>query len=73
MLTEFDRKNIAEYNSEHSLNYYRNYLSWLFNTFKTSESAFRNTLADKLDPLPGMRVLITGVGFGDDIPLILKK
>lgn len=73
MLTEFDRKNIAEYNSEHSLNYYRNYLAWLFNTFKTSESVFRNTLVDKLDPLPGMRVLITGVGFGDDIPLILEK
>lgn len=73
MLTEFDRKNIAEYNSEYSLNYYRNYLAWLFATFKTSESAFRNTLVDKLDPLPGMRVLVTGVGFGDDIPLILEK
>jgi len=67
------KKNIVEYDGDNSLNYYKNYLAWLFETFKTSESSFRNTLVDKLNPLPGMKVLITGVGFGDEIPLILKK
>jgi hypothetical protein len=66
---EFDKihRNESLYDAS-SLNVrYRNFLNWLFLTFNTDESDFRENLFVDLGVIPGMRVLITGIGNGDDL------
>ena len=66
------RRNESLYDAS-SLNIrYRNFLNWLFLTFNTDESEFRKKLFFDLDLTPGMRVLITGIGNGDDLYSLLQ-
>lgn len=69
----FDRDNLQAYNSPHSVEIYRNFLNWLFETFDVRESDFRAELISRLKLAPGMRVLITGCGLGEDIPLVAEQ
>jgi SAM-dependent methyltransferase len=50
---------------------YRNFLDWMFATFRTKEPTFRHDMAHRLGARPGDAVLITGCGLGDDILAIL--
>ena len=60
------------YGPQASAEIYRNYMDWLFQTFDEDQSSFRSSLLSKLKPQEGNKVLITGCGFGDDIPPILN-
>ena len=60
------------YDQENSSEIYRNFLSWLFQTFNESELSFRTNLIEKLKLTGGNKVLVTGCGLGNDIPPILN-
>ena len=71
---EFDeiQRNKSLYDAS-SLNVrYRNFLNWLFLTFNTDEREFRKNLFNDLGVIPGMRLLITGIGNGDDLYSLLQ-
>lgn len=70
-LTVLDQSNLQMYNSENSTEIYRNFLRWLFETFGENEKDFRAALLTELRLKTGMKVLVTGCGLGEDIPLLL--
>jgi ubiquinone/menaquinone biosynthesis C-methylase UbiE len=72
-LTELDRVNLQMYNSENATDIYRNFLTWLFESFDQTENDFRGQLLSNLGLQPGMKILVTGCGLGEDIPLIMAK
>lgn len=70
-LTQLDHANLQMYNSENATDIYRNFLGWLFETFSVTEKEFRQDLLSHLALKRGMKVLITGCGLGEDIPLMM--
>jgi SAM-dependent methyltransferase len=64
---------LAMYDTAAAAEVYRNFLDWLFATFRQDEAAFRAGLAAKLRLAPGDCALVTGCGLGDDIPAILER
>jgi SAM-dependent methyltransferase len=60
------------YDTSSATEIYRNFLSWLFETFQTDEASFRWAMARRLLLSAGQSVLVTGCGLGDDIPAILE-
>ena len=68
-LSAEDTTNRDQYDSERAVEIYRNFLNWLFATFKTRESEFRHTALSILELQPGQRVLITSCGLGEDVEL----
>ena len=56
-----------EYENESSIVYYKNFLKWLFKTFKISEKNFRKDWINYLKLKKGQKVLITSSGLGGDI------
>jgi SAM-dependent methyltransferase len=68
---EAARANLAMYDAEAARATYRNFLDWLFATFREDEGAWRRAMAARLRLTPGMSALVTGCGLGDDIPPIL--
>jgi ubiquinone/menaquinone biosynthesis C-methylase UbiE len=68
-----DKISQTMYKKDDAETVYENFLTWLFETFKEDELAFRNSLVAKLNLKKGDRVLITGCGLGDDINCILPK
>jgi ubiquinone/menaquinone biosynthesis C-methylase UbiE len=73
MLSEGDKISQAMYKKDDAESVYENFLTWLFETFKEDELAFRNSLVEKLNLKEGDRVLVTGCGLGDDVKCILPK
>lgn len=72
---EYDKavkQSLEMYDQENSSEIYRNFLSWLFQTFNESELSFRTNLIEKLKLTGGNKVLVTGCGLGNDIPPILN-
>lgn len=69
---EYDRSNLQMYNSANSVEIYRNFLDWLFQTFGVQEQEFRVEILSHLKLSAGMKVLITGCGLGEDIPIVCK-
>lgn len=65
------KQSLAMYDQKTSVNTYRNFLDWLFQTFDESESFFRARLVERLKLGIGNRVLVTGCGLGDDIQPII--
>ncbi|WP_082605364.1 class I SAM-dependent methyltransferase [Curvibacter sp. PAE-UM] len=70
--SEYDRSNLQMYNSANSVEIYRNFLDWLFQTFNVQEQEFRVEILSHLKLSAGMKVLITGCGLGEDIPIVSK-
>ncbi|QJW84078.1 methyltransferase domain-containing protein [Ramlibacter terrae] len=68
-----DKQTQAMYNSPHASEIYRNFLDWLFTSFAVREDAFRASLVERLRLQPGQRVLVTGCGLGEDLPLIAAQ
>lgn len=66
-LGKLGRKSLDIYDKDFSIDRYRNFLDWLFQTFDEEESSFRRHLVEYLCLKTGDRVLITGCGLGDDI------
>ena len=71
-LASLDNFNLEMYNSKNSTQIYRNFLNWLFETFGENEESFRRNIFKHLKLSSGMKVLITGCGLGEDIPLIIN-
>lgn len=65
-------ENANDYTTQHAANINRNGMRWLFETFSTDNSTLRRRLVSRLNLKPGMRVLVTGAGSGDDIPFIIE-
>ena len=70
---ECDNANLEMYNSQNSTEIYRNFLNWLFETFGEDEKDFRGKSLERLKLSRGMKVLVTGCGLGNDLPLILNS
>jgi ubiquinone/menaquinone biosynthesis C-methylase UbiE len=68
-----DKETQAMYNSPHASDIYRNFLDWLFASFAVREEEFRALLVERLCLQPGQRVLVTGCGLGEDLPLIARE
>lgn len=58
----------SQYDDPAASERYRNFLDWLFESFGTEETVFRQAMIARLGLKSGDRVLITGCGLGDDIP-----
>src|SRR5438477_7326263 len=50
-----------------SIEAYRNFLDWLFQTFNENKTDFRRARIRQLGLKRGVKVLVTGSGTGDDI------
>jgi SAM-dependent methyltransferase len=72
-LGETGKKSLEMYNQAASVQQYRNFLKWLFDTFREDEADFRRRLLQKAKIQPGDRVLITGCGLGDDLPFAVES
>lgn len=72
-LTDLDHANLQMYNSKNATDIYRNFLTWLFESFDQTENDFRHQLISNLGLKQGMKVLVTGCGLGEDISLIMAK
>lgn len=62
-----------EYSVSAAVEMHENALAWLFSTFGGSEDELRRDLISKLYLKKGQRVLVTGVGAGNDLPHIAEK
>ncbi len=60
---EYARKNAAEIHD--------NALRWVFATFKEEETTLRKNLVTRLALTPGMKILVTGAGAGNDLPYLM--
>jgi SAM-dependent methyltransferase len=68
-----DKLNLDAYDSDQSIDVYRNFLEWLFLTFNTNEADFRSQILNPLHLEDGQKVLIVGCGLGEDIPFVIEK
>lgn len=66
------KQSLNMYSQPDSVEQYRNFLDWLFQTFNESESAVRRNLVQELNLQNANRVLVVGCGLGDDIPGIIE-
>jgi len=71
--SDSDTANLEMYNSQSSTEIYRNFLNWLFKTFGEDENNFRAKSLGRLKLSRGMKVLVTGCGLGNDLPLMLNS
>ena len=65
-------ENANEYTCEEAAKIHDNALNWLFATFGVDEATLRNNMLSKLRLKKGQKVLITGVGAGNDLPYLSK-
>ena len=65
-------ENANEYAHEESAEKHDNALRWVLTTFGTDEASLREDLVARLGLKPGDRVLVTGVGAGNDLPYIAR-
>ncbi|MDN8612826.1 class I SAM-dependent methyltransferase [Variovorax ginsengisoli] len=65
-----DVANLKMYDDQSPTERYRNFLRWLFQTFKVSEAEFRTDLLARLKISGGMKVLVIGCGLGEDVAII---
>ena len=63
----FDKFNKEMYDTSLSVDIYRNFLNWLFATFKVDEFDFRKSCIEQLGDIKGKNVLITSCGLGEDV------
>ena len=65
--TDEIKANETKYHTNNLNERYKNFLNWLFKTFKVEEKTFRQNMFQSLRVSENMNVLITSVGNGDDI------
>jgi SAM-dependent methyltransferase len=66
-MSSSDELNRRMYDNNLSTEVYRNFLNWLFKTFKTNELEFRKSCIEQLGDIEGKKILITSCGLGEDI------
>jgi SAM-dependent methyltransferase len=62
----------GEYALPNAVEVHDNALRWLFATFGTEEALLRERLAARLRLAKGQRLLVTGAGTGNDLPVLAK-
>ncbi|HML55805.1 MAG TPA: methyltransferase domain-containing protein [Solidesulfovibrio magneticus] len=62
----------SEYSIQNAATVHDNSLRWLFATFGEDENALRERLASRLRLQPGQKLLVTGVGAGNDLPFLAR-
>jgi len=67
-----DEFNSTQYNQENSTEIYRNFLNWLFLTFKENEVSFRIKCLERLGDINGQKILLVGCGLGEDVAAALS-
>ncbi|MGF1765964.1 methyltransferase domain-containing protein [Enterovibrio makurazakiensis] len=65
-------ENINEYNVSQAAEMHDNALKWLFATFGGSEHQLRKNLISRLNLQTGQKILVTGVGAGNDLPYLAE-
>ena len=71
----FTKKKISgklNYDNDKSIEIYNNFLKWLLKTFKINERNFRSQLFQEINFKKNQKILIIGVGTGDDVEYLLK-
>ncbi|MBK0391935.1 class I SAM-dependent methyltransferase [Ramlibacter algicola] len=61
-----------EYAAQNAAEVHDNALRWVFNTFRSDEATLRENLVRRLALRPGLRVLVTGAGAGNDLPYLAR-
>ena len=64
-------KGQGEYMLKSSIDFYRNYLEWFYQTFKLNDVELRKTLFRHLKLTKNSKILITGVGLGHELHSLL--
>ena len=64
--------NTAMYDSDTSVDIYRNFLDWLFATFQEDEMYFRKTCLARFGDIKGKKILITSCGLGEDLTVAIE-
>lgn len=64
---------VTNYEVKQSNIFYKNFLNWLFKTFNTNEKEFRKKLFQDIKLKNNQKILITGVGNGDDLKFVLNN
>ena len=64
---------ITDYEVKQATILYKNFLNWLFNTFKTNDKELRKKIFQDIKFKKNQFILITGVGNGDDLNFILNN
>jgi len=64
---------ITTYETDAANTIYKNFLNWLFKTFKTNENEFRKNLFKDIKFKKNQKILVIGAGNGDDIKFILAN
>ena len=59
--------NTDMYDTEKSIQIYRNFLEWLFATFNEDERSFRKSCLERFGNLSAKKILITSCGLGEDV------
>lgn len=67
--SESDAINTNSYDNATAIQVYRNFLAWMFSTFKTSEEEFRKRCISVMNLGLGDRVLVTSCGLGEDVEI----
>ena len=69
----FQNEDVNEYSIDKATEIHDNALAWLLKAHHTTEDQFRNEVLINLRLRKGQRVLITGVGAGNDLPYICPQ
>ena len=69
----FQDEDVNEYSIDKAAEIHDNALAWLLKAHHTTEDQFRNEVLINLRLRKGQRVLITGVGAGNDLPYICPQ
>lgn len=67
-----EQHNANEYNVEQAAQIHDNALAWVFKTFGGDEASLRRSLIARLRASANQKVLVTGVGAGNDLPFITE-
>lgn len=63
---------VNEYAQTNAAEIHDNALRWVFSTFESDEATLRDRLIARLSLRPGIRVLVTGAGAGNDLPDLVR-
>jgi SAM-dependent methyltransferase len=61
-----------EYAQHNAAVVHDNSLRWVFSTFSSDERTLRERLVSRLHLRPGLRILVTGAGAGNDLPYLAE-
>jgi ubiquinone/menaquinone biosynthesis C-methylase UbiE len=67
------KASLKNYNVNNIKIFYKNYLNWLYKTFKTNNSFLRKQIFEGINLKKKQKILITGCGLGHDIIHLIKN